>query len=43
MTYMLARGESGISRATVRRSIQGMSTFWKWCIVETRDRNKTTE
>lgn len=32
--YMLARGEHGISRATVRRSIQGMSTFWKWCMDE---------
>lgn len=32
--YMRQRGEAGISRATVRRSIQGMSTFWKWCMDE---------
>jgi len=32
--YMRLRGESGISRATVRRSIQGMSTFWKWMVDE---------
>lgn len=32
--YMRARGEQGISRATVRRSIGGMSTFWKWMIDE---------
>jgi integrase/recombinase XerD len=32
--YMLARGEAGISRSTVRRSIQGMSTFWKWLVNE---------
>ena len=32
--YMLARGEQGISRATVRRSVGGMSTFWKWMMDE---------
>lgn len=32
--YMQQRGAAGISRATVRRSIQGMSTFWKWMMDE---------
>lgn len=32
--YMQQRGERGISRATVRRSISGMSTFWKWMMDE---------
>lgn len=32
--YMQQRGEAGISRATVRRSIGGMSTFWKWLMDE---------
>lgn len=33
-SYMQQRGERGISRATVRRSVQGMSTFWKWMMDE---------
>lgn len=32
--YMRQRGEQGITRATVRRSIGGLSTFWKWMIDE---------
>ena len=32
--YMRALGTRGISRSTVRRKVNGMSTFWKWLIDE---------
>ena len=32
--YMQDLGKSGHSRATVRRSVNGMSTFWKWMMDE---------
>ena len=32
--YMRALGKRGISRSTVRRKVNGMSTFWKWLIDE---------
>lgn len=32
--YMRRLGKRGISRSTVRRKINGMSTFWKWLMDE---------
>ena len=40
--YMRGLGARGISRATVRRKIGGMSTFWKWMIDEGYVANNAT-